>query len=392
MDWRGDEQRGNILAGTISKGMIMMKRKIGLIFGGKSAEHEVSLQSAKNVLDAIDKSKFDVVLIGIDKHGKWHVNDASTFLLHSDDPTLIALNKTNKSVAFVPGETENQLLDLQDAKSLGDLDVIFPLVHGTLGEDGSVQGMLRMANIPFVGSNVLGSAVSMDKDIAKRLLKASGLNVAKSLTFTSARKDAIHFEEAARTLGLPMFIKPANQGSSVGVSKVNTEQEFLRGIDKAFAYDHKILVEEAIDGREIECAVLGNDSPIASVLGEILPTGDFYSYEAKYIDETGAILDIPAKMDDQISDKIRDIALRAFEVLNCEGMARADVFLTEKGEVIINEINTIPGFTKISMYPKLWEESGIPYSQLIEKLIDLAIERHHRDASLKSAFTNSEPN
>ncbi len=366
--------------------LFLKKRKVGLVFGGKSTEHEVSLQSAKNILEAIDKTKYDVLLIGIDKQGKWHLNDASHFLLKAENPKLIELNKTNKGVAIVPGEYNNQLLSLENADSLGQLDVVFPILHGILGEDGSLQGMLRMANIPFVGSSVLGSSVSMDKDIAKRLLRDAGLKVAKSFTYTRASRNNINFEEIKRELGLPLFIKPANQGSSVGISKISTQEEFSMGTEKAFKYDHKILIEEAIVGREIECSILGNDEPIASIPGEVISTGDFYSYEAKYIDENGAVLEIPAKINSETVRTIQKTAIDAFKALNCEGFARVDVFLTENESVIINEINTIPGFTKISMYPKLWEVSGISYSKLIDKLIELAIERHQRDSFLKSSI------
>jgi D-alanine-D-alanine ligase len=363
----------------------LKKKKIGLVYGGKSAEHEVSLQSAKNILEALDKAKYDVLLIGIDKEGKWHLNETSRYLLNAENPKLIELNKTNKGIAVVPGEHKNQLLNLKSPESLGQLDVLFPILHGTLGEDGSIQGMLRMANIPFVGSNVLGSAISMDKDIAKRLLRDAGLKVAKSFTYTRSTRKNINYEEIKREMGLPLFIKPANQGSSVGVSKVHNQEEFFKGVDDAFKYDHKILVEETVIGREIECSVLGNDKPIASIPGEVVSTGDFYSYEAKYIDENGAILEIPARLSEEISSQIQGIAIKAFKALNCEGMARVDFFLTENETIIINEINTIPGFTKISMYPKLWEVSGISYSHLIDKLIDLAIERHQRDSLLKSS-------
>lgn len=362
-----------------------MKKRVGLLFGGRSAEHEVSLQSAKNVLEAIDKDKYDVVLIGIDKEGKWHLYDSKDFLVNADDPKLIALKESNEGVAFVPGEA-HQLVKTNGMEVLDKLDVIFPILHGTLGEDGSVQGLLRVADIPFVGPSVLGSSVSMDKDVAKRLLKAAGLDVANSFTFTRATKDKISFDEIEQNLGLPLFIKPANQGSSVGVSKVESEEEFIQAIDEAFKYDHKVLIEEAVKGREIECSVLGNEFPKASIPGEIIAVDDFYSYEAKYIDEHGARLEIPAELTDEQVEKIQDVSIRAFQALNCEGMARVDVFLTEKDEIIVNEINTIPGFTKISMYPKLWEHSGIPYRELIDQLIQLAIERHERDSALESSF------
>ncbi|MRH43707.1 D-alanine--D-alanine ligase [Aquibacillus halophilus] len=363
----------------------MTKATVGIIFGGKSAEHEVSLQSAKNIVDAIDKSKYDVVLIGIDKEGKWHLNDQSSYLLNEENPKLIQLNKTNKSIAVVPGESSNQLVALSDSQGLDQLDVVFPILHGTLGEDGSIQGMLRIANLPFVGTGVLGSAVSMDKDIAKRLLKEAGIQVAKSVTYTKNKLSSVNYEEVKEKLDLPMFIKPANQGSSVGVSKVRNEQEFYQGLKEAFQYDHKVLIEETIVGREVEVAVLGNEDPIASLPGEILPQTDFYSYESKYIDEKGADLAIPAELSDEITEKVQKAAIEVFQSLNCEGLARVDFFLKEDGELVVNEVNTLPGFTRISMYPKLWEISGISYPELINKLIELAIERYQRDEQLKNA-------
>ncbi|WP_099157486.1 D-alanine--D-alanine ligase [Virgibacillus ndiopensis] len=362
------------------------KIRVGLIFGGKSAEHEVSLQSAKNIVDAMDKDKFEITLIGIDKEGKWHLHDRSHYLLNDENPKLIELNKTNKNVAIVPGENNNQLLNVSESVSLDQLDVVFPIVHGTLGEDGSTQGMLRLGNIPFVGSNVLGSAVCMDKDIAKRLLKGSGIEVAKSLTFRKHQQKNISFAEVKNTLGTPFFIKPANQGSSVGVSKVKNEEEFNRGIKEAFDYDHKLLIEENIVGREIECSVLGNEEPIASLPGEVMSQGDFYSYETKYIDENGAVLKIPADMTEKEVQYVQETAVNAFQLLECEGLARVDFFLKEDGKLVLNEVNTLPGFTKISMYPKLWEASGISYAELIERLIALAIKRHHRDEGLKSSI------
>ncbi|GAF14505.1 D-alanine-D-alanine ligase A [Bacillus sp. JCM 19046] len=363
----------------------MAKTRVGIIFGGKSAEHEVSLQSAKNIVDAIDKERFEVTLIGIDKQGQWHLNQASNFLLHANNPALIELNKSNQGISLVPGKEVNQFVPISAESSLGQLDVIFPIVHGTLGEDGSLQGMMRLANLPFVGSNVLGSAVSMDKDIAKKLLKAEGLNVASGVSYTRAQKKTIDFEQITEKLGLPLFIKPANQGSSVGVSKATDEKEFEEAVVEAFHYDHKILIEAAVQGREIECAVLGNDEPKASTCGEILPQDGFYSYDAKYISEDGAKLAIPADLSEEINIEVQEIAKKAFKALNCEGLARVDVFVTTAGEIIINEVNTLPGFTQISMYPKLWEASGVTYQELITTLIELAIERHERDKELKSS-------
>lgn len=354
-----------------------MKKNVGIIFGGKSTEHEVSLQSARNIVDAIDKEKFDVTLIGIDKDGIWHLNESTQFLLNSDDPNLIALHPSGRNLAFIPGKSEKQVIEFQN-KAISQLDVIFPIVHGTLGEDGSLQGLLKMVNLPFVGSQVLSSAICMDKDVSKRLLRDAGLNVTPYIKLTKRNRINIDFEVACSKLGLPLFVKPANQGSSVGVSKVNTVEEFEIALDTAFNYDHKVLIEKGINGREIECAVIGNYKPIASVCGEIELSDSFYSYETKYINEKGAKVTIPANISTELSKKIQDIAISAYEILECTGLARIDVFLTKDETVFINEINTLPGFTNISMFPKLWEESGLSYSDLITCLIELAIE-HHRE-------------
>ncbi|SDJ65399.1 D-alanine--D-alanine ligase [Sediminibacillus albus] len=360
------------------------KIKVGIVFGGKSAEHEVSLQSAKNIVDAIDKQKYEVVLIGIDKDGKWHLNDQSHYLINEENPKLIELSKSNQHVAVIPGEDNLQIMNLNEEVKLDQLDVIFPIVHGTLGEDGSVQGMLRLANLPYVGSNVLGSAVCMDKDIAKKLLMQAGIDVAKSFTYKRSQKESISFEQVKEQLGLPMFIKPASQGSSVGVSKVRNMEDFYKGIEEAFLYDHKILIEENIEGREVECAVLGNENPKASLPGEILPQGDFYSYQTKYIDENGAVLEIPADLPENEIERIQAASIEAFRVLECEGLARVDFFIKQDGTLLLNEVNTLPGFTRISMYPQLWGVSGLSYPDLIDQLLQLAIARFERDKTLKN--------
>lgn len=258
-------------------------------------------------------------------------------------------------------------------------------MHGTLGEDGSLQGLLRMANMPFVGAGVLGSAVSMDKDVTKRLLRDAGLAVAPFVTLTRANRAGFTFEQLSERLGLPLFVKPANQGSSVGVSKVENRAEFDAAVSLAFSFDHKVLVESAIVGREIECAVLGNDDPQASVCGEIVLSDAFYSYDTKYINEQGAQVVVPAAIAPEVSDHIREVALKAFRTLECFGLARVDVFLTLDNQVVINEINTLPGFTNISMYPKLWAASGVSYQALITRLIELALERHQQDRALNSS-------
>ncbi|MFQ5602827.1 MAG: D-alanine--D-alanine ligase [bacterium] len=362
------------------------KIRVAILFGGKSAEHEVSLQSAKNVIEAIDKSKYEVVLIGIDKQGRWYLNEASNYLLHAESPKLIALNKSNKNVALVTGSSgERELVSVNDHASFGSIDVVFPVLHGTYGEDGAIQGLLKLANVPFVGAGVLGSAVGMDKDVMKRLLRDAGIPNAHFQVFQRENKDQINFELIRKQLGQPIFIKPANLGSSVGIHKVESLAQFENAVEDAFHYDNKIIVEEAIAGREIECSVLGNEDPIASMPGEIVPQHEFYSYEAKYIDEQGALLEIPAKLSDEIVKKVQELAVQTFKVLCCEGMARVDMFLTEDQKLYVNELNSIPGFTKISMYPKLWEISGIPYSELIDRLIQLAMARFNQEKELKTA-------
>jgi D-alanine-D-alanine ligase len=364
--------------------MTSKKINVGILFGGKSAEHEVSLRSAKNIFDAIDKAKYNPILIGIDKVGQWHLTDQKVFQLTSVNPHS-PQTVASDSVALVP-QSGGKMAHFAKGESRDSIDVVFPILHGPFGEDGTVQGLLKLANIPFVGSSVLGSAVGMDKDVMKRLLRDAGLKIGKFICLQS--EDPIpSYANVTKQVGNPCFIKPANMGSSVGVSKVSNEAEFKKAIKDAFQYDNKVLVEEFIKGREIECSVLGNAHPIASVPGEIIPTHDFYSYEAKYIDEKGAKLEIPAKLSPDLVKKVQDAAIRTFKALTCEGLGRVDSFLTDKGEVVVNEINTMPGFTKISMYPKLWEASGIGYTELIDRLIQLAIERFQKEQRLRTSYT-----
>jgi D-alanine-D-alanine ligase len=365
------------------KSSMARKTRVGILFGGRSAEHEVSLQSAKNIIDAIDTNKYEVVLIGIDKKGQWHLNEESRLLLPPTDSGLPALPETDENLALVPGKQIEQLVALSGEQRPGSLDVVFPVLHGPFGEDGTVQGLLKLANIAFVGASVLGSAIGMDKDVMKRLLRDAGIPIARFLVVNRYSSRQIHFDDARDQLGLPLFIKPANLGSSVGIHKVKDREEFERAVRDALNYDNKILIEECIRGREMECSVLGNENPIASVPGEILPRHEFYSYEAKYLDENGAVLEIPARLPTTTSERIRDLAIKTFSVLCCEGMARVDFFLRNDEEIIVNEINTIPGFTRISMYPKLWEATGISYSELIDRLIELALERFEREKELK---------
>ncbi|MDR3341882.1 MAG: D-alanine--D-alanine ligase [Treponema sp.] len=368
------------------------KIKVGILFGGKSAEHEVSLQSAKNVFDAIDREKYSPMLIGIDKSGRWLLNDESQFLLDADDPKRIRLNGSSDSVALIPesGGVIANLSALKNDQPVGmrSIDVIFPILHGPFGEDGTVQGLLKLANLPFVGSGVLGSAVGMDKDVMKRLLRDAGLPIGTFLT-CSSHEAVPAFEGVTELLGLPLFVKPANMGSSVGVSKVHDAEEYARALQEAFAYDRKIILEEYIKGRELECAVLGNEDPVASVPGEVISSHEFYSYDAKYIDEKGATVEIPAKIPEDTAKAIQELAIKTFRVLSGEGLARVDFFLKPgdcADRIIINEINTLPGFTKISMYPKLWEASGISYTELIDRLIELAFQRFETEKRLKTTY------
>ncbi|MGM0524421.1 MAG: D-alanine--D-alanine ligase [Bacillota bacterium] len=363
----------------------MSKKTVAILFGGKSAEHEVSLMSAKNVIEAIDREVYDVALIGVDKQGAWHLLDEVHYLDDADDAKNIRLHLTGEAIAVIPGQDSAQIINSKTNEPIKQIDVVFPVIHGTLGEDGSLQGLVRTLNLPFVGVDLLGSAVSMDKDFTKRLLKERGLKVAAGLVFKVHEQASIDFSAVKATLGLPVFIKPANQGSSVGVSKATDEASFTTAIQDAFLYDDKVLVEEAVKGREVECAVLGNAVPKASVIGEILPQTDFYSYESKYIDESGAVLSAPADLTPEQVEQIQTEAVRVFQTLDCEGMARVDFFLKEDDTLIINEVNTIPGFTKISMYPRLWTLSGLSYPDLIDTLIKLAFERHERKQHLKSA-------
>mgnify|MGYP004707951491 CR=1 FL=1 len=360
----------------------MARTRVGIIFGGMSSEHEVSLQSAKNILDALDRERFEPVLVGIDKQGQWHLSQPGTFLVHADDPARIALRPSGTALALRPGAGHAQLQPVDASTALDQIDVVLPIVHGPLGEDGALQGLLRMANLPFVGSPVLGSAAAMDKDVAKRLLRDAGLPVAPWVCIRRHEAASVDVQALIAQLGLPLFVKPANQGSSVGVSKVKQAGEFAEALQLALRHDHKVLVESAVVGREIECAVLGNDLPQASVCGEVVVHDEFYAYDTKYINPDGADVVVPAAIDGDAQARIQHIALQAYQVLECAGMARVDVFLTADGQIVISEINTLPGFTRISMYPKLWGASGLGYTALITRLIELALERHAADRAL----------
>ncbi len=360
----------------------MEKINVGILFGGKSPEHEVSLRSARSIFKAIDKDKYNPILIPIDKFGNWFI-DSDLASLFEGDEELKSLDQTGDLVVLPP-QSNGFLKNISGGGDI-KLDVIFPVLHGPFGEDGTVQGLIKLADIPFVGPGILGSAVGMDKDVMKRLLRDSGLPIGKFIILKS-RKDILEYEKVVAELGSPFFVKPANMGSSVGVSKVRNEEEYLKAVNCAFDYDLKIVIEEFIEGREIECSILGNEDPIASIPGEVIPTHDFYSYEAKYTDDNGAVLEIPAKLSEKEIKEIQDISIKTFKALSCEGLGRVDSFLRKDGSMFVNEINTMPGFTSISMYPKLFEKTGISYKDLIDKLIQLAIERFEKEKGLKTSY------
>jgi D-alanine-D-alanine ligase len=386
----------------------MSKLRIGILFGGRSGEHEVSLLSAASVLNAIDKEKYEVVPIGITKDGRWLTAEHAENLLQgrlvieprhlrAGDPEITAAaavlargeavvvppEPVHRQSGLVPFQTDSSLTRRASDRAI-NVDVIFPVLHGTFGEDGTIQGLLELADIPYVGAGVLGSAAGMDKDIMKSLFIAAGIPIVKHVTVLRSawEKDRKKVRRlVASKLKYPVFVKPANLGSSVGISKAHNGKELGPAMEEAARFDRKIVIEEGVGGknnkaREIECSVLGNDDPVASIPGEIVPVKEFYDYNAKYLDE-GSELIIPAKLTKAEIKKVQELAVRAFKAVDCSGLARVDFLMDPKTrKIYLNEINTMPGFTAISMYPKLWASSGLDYPDLIDKLIQLGIERH----------------
>jgi len=364
--------------------------RVGVLYGGRSGEHDVSRCSASSVISFLDRSKYHVTAIGIDRDGKWYVQDEPEIVEDRDFGHILKLNRTGNWTVNHYECNGRLCIRNCDTKKEIQVDVIFPVVHGTFCEDGTLQGLLELAMVPYVGADVCGSAVGMDKDIAKRLLRDAGIPVVPWIKIRkgewidnpSAVKEAV-----VSRFGFPCFIKPCNAGSSVGISKVKSAPDLSSAIDEAFEWDSVILVEQAVNAREIEFSVLGNERPQVSGPGEIRPHHEFYSYEAKYIDSDGAELLIPAEIDRQKSDEMGRVAVEAFLALNCSGMARVDFFLERNtGKFFLNEINTLPGFTSISMYPKLWQHSGLSYDMLLDKLIALAFDRREKKESLRTAF------
>jgi D-alanine-D-alanine ligase len=364
--------------------------RVGVLYGGRSGEHNVSRCSAASVIKYLDKSKYEVIAIGIDHDGRWYVQDVPEITEDKDFGSVLTLHKTGDW--FVNHYEREGKLFLSNPKSDKEIsvDVVFPVVHGTFCEDGTLQGLLELAMVPYVGADVIGSAIGMDKDVAKRLLRDSGIPVVDWIRIVKYQWDKNKeslINEVINKIGFPCFIKPCNAGSSVGISKVKNFESLNKAIDDALVWDNKILIEKAVNAREIEFSVIGNDNPESSTPGEIRPKHEFYSYEAKYLDSNGAELLIPADIDAELTAKMQKAAVDGYSSLCCTGMARVDFFLDrDSGRYFLNEINTLPGFTNISMYPKLWENSGIDYSTLLEKLINLSLERRKNKNRLKTEF------
>ncbi|MFF3102849.1 D-alanine--D-alanine ligase [Viridibacillus arvi] len=354
-----------------------MKKKLGLLYGGKSAEHDVSLSTARAVTQALNFDKFDVFPIFITREGEWRKGDQLTAPVESIEQLQLGKGTQDS----IPNDVSSFLLN-KDEK---EFDVIFPLLHGTNGEDGTVQGLLEVLNLPYVGNGVLASSAGMDKVVMKQLFEHAGLKQVPYVYFIrkewNKNQDAL-IAKMEEELTWPMFVKPANLGSSVGISKASNREELIRAIDLASKYDRKIIVETGIVAREVEMGVLGNDSPKVSVPGEIKPVTDFYDYDSKYNDNNTGLI-IPAPVTTDVVERMKDMAIRAFKVLDCSGLVRADFFVTAEDDIVINEVNTMPGFTPVSMYPILWQNTGVTYSDLIEQLIDLAIERHDEKQQLQ---------
>ncbi|MBK7893993.1 MAG: D-alanine--D-alanine ligase [Anaerolineaceae bacterium] len=366
------------------------KVRVGVIFGGRSGEHEVSLNSAQSVMRALNPEKYEVIPIGIDKNGRWLTGDVVG--------TLTEGKTSSHHATLLPDPQASGLMQLDEGDGVGmtavsQLDVIFPVLHGPYGEDGTVQGLLELANLPYVGAGVVGSAVGMDKAIFKHVMTANGLPVLPWVLVQSGewrQRPYKVIEQIEAILVYPVFTKPANLGSSVGISKCRNRAELEAGLNEAASYDRRIVVEQGVNVRELEVSVLGNAEPVASVVGEVRPRREFYDYVAKYVSDDSELI-IPANLTEAESDEVRRLAVHAYKAIDCAGLGRVDLLLdVANGRLYLNEINTIPGFTRISMYPKLWEATGLPYSQLLDKLIALAIERHEEKELLKKSFESTD--
>jgi D-alanine-D-alanine ligase len=357
-----------------------MKIKLGLLYGGKSAEHQVSLQTALSVIRALNQDKYEIHPIYITESGEWVRGELLTGPV--EDVSQLRLNQTGKEIS--PMSLSTHVFAGAPEQQEG-IDVVFPLLHGPNGEDGTVQGMLELLNIPYVGNGVLASAAGMDKVIMKNLYAQAGLpqvNYAWFIRSEWEQNQETAYQEVEEKLGYPCFVKPANLGSSVGISKCKDREELVAAFKEAFTFDRKIIVEEGVTAREVEIGVLGNDNPSCSVVGEIAPKKEFYDYKAKYEDGDTALI-IPAEIDEATYNEMKDMAIKAFKAIDGSGLVRADFFLTKEGNLLINEVNTMPGFTPYSMFPLLWKHAGVSYPELIEKLVNLAIERHEEKQKIR---------
>jgi D-alanine-D-alanine ligase len=356
----------------------MGKKKIAILYGGRSVEHGVSINSARNIFEYLDKDKFEAYLIGISSGGTWYLTEKVSKEIESGEELSLRLNPT--SPAFVTAK----------GKSI-TIDIVFPVLHGTDGEDGSIQGLIKAMDLPMVGTGVLGSAMSMSKLVTKRLLKEAGLPVADFVSAYFPEKNNLKFESIQEKLGLPFMVKSASLGSSVGVSKVNSKADFEKAVEEGFRYDDCVLIDKYVQGREIECAIMGNSPAKASLPGEIIISKkyEFYTFDAKYVDGDAVSIDVPAELDSVSQEKIRSLSLQAYQALACEDFARVDLFLTKEGDVFVNEINTIPGFTNSSMFPMMWKERGVSFTELISQLIAMALERYQKSKRAERGFESS---
>jgi D-alanine-D-alanine ligase len=356
------------------------KKKVVILYGGRSVEHGVSINSARNIFENLDKKNYEAIPIGISTTGQWYLTtDVNKDIKKNGQPLALLLDPVKP--AFMIVETGERFR----------ADIIFPVLHGTDGEDGSIQGLIKAMDIPMVGTGVLGSSTAMNKIVAKRLLRDAGLPVTDFMTFTYDQKDKISFTAIAKKLGTPFMVKSASLGSSVGVSKVKNKNDFKKAVEEAFKYDNEMLAEAFVVGREIECAILGNNPPEASYPGEVVISKEyeFYTFDAKYVDPNAVRIDVPAQLPKSVAEKIRKASVKAFEALHCEDFSRIDLFLDKKGNIYINEINSIPGFTNSSMYPVMWKERGIGFTELISRLLDLAQERYDRGKRIARDFQSS---
>jgi D-alanine-D-alanine ligase len=355
------------------------RKKVAILYGGRSVEHGVSVNSARNIFQYIDKEHFEPLPIGISQTGQWFLTQGVTKDITQGSSLGLILDPKNAGIILLASGDRIKA------------DIFFPILHGTDGEDGSIQGLIKAIDIPMVGTGVLGSSLSMNKIIAKRLLKESGVPVTKFVTCTYRDKSKINFESIVKKVGIPFMVKSASLGSSVGVSKVTRRAEFKKAVDEAFRYDNEVIIEEFITGREIECAILGNRPPVASNPGEIVISKDydFYTFDAKYVDPEAVSINVPAVIDKTSIQTIRKVSVKAYQALRCEDFARVDLFLTKQGKIYVNEINTIPGFTNSSMFPMMWKERGIGFTDLITKLINLAMERYTENKRVERGYAST---